>query len=239
MRISFSQPVFLPWGGFFGRLIHSDVMVLLDDTFFAQGFTFVNRNRIKSPSGELWITVPIVKKGKGQQKIKELQIYEKKKWSKKFLSTLFHCYGKSIYFPKLYERLSKAVANDNCSFLQMVIAIIDIMKKELKIDNKIILQSELNILDKGTSLLISIAKHLKSNNIILPYPARKYIDLNQIQQEKINITYCIYNQIIYPQFWGDYIKNLSALDLLFSLGGNSLKIIKKSTLLRFSFLQMD
>jgi hypothetical protein len=44
--ISFNQPAFIPWGGFFARLLSSDRMVLLDDTVLARGFTFVNRNRL-------------------------------------------------------------------------------------------------------------------------------------------------------------------------------------------------
>ena len=81
MILSFNQPSFIPWPGFFARLIASDKMVLLDNTLFAQGFTFVNRNRIKSPEGELWITVPIKKKGLGRQKIKDLVIYQKQYWA--------------------------------------------------------------------------------------------------------------------------------------------------------------
>ncbi len=47
-------------------------MILLDDTLLARGFTFVNRNRLKGPEGELWISVPLKRKGRGRQKIKDL-----------------------------------------------------------------------------------------------------------------------------------------------------------------------
>jgi hypothetical protein len=61
----------------FARLIHSDAMILLDETLLSRGFSYVNRNRIKGPSGEVWITVPLKKKGRGFQKIKDLEIHEK------------------------------------------------------------------------------------------------------------------------------------------------------------------
>ena len=85
MRLSFNQPVFLPWGGFFARLLHSDKMVLLDETLLARGFTFVNRNRFKGPEGEIWISVPLKRKGRGRQKIKDLEIHEKERCVKNFL----------------------------------------------------------------------------------------------------------------------------------------------------------
>ncbi len=69
MRIGFHQPAFIPWAGFWARLAAVDQMVLLDDTFLARGFTFVNRNRIKGPNGEIWLTVLLKRKGRGRQKI--------------------------------------------------------------------------------------------------------------------------------------------------------------------------
>ena len=77
MILSFNQPSFIPWSGFFARLIASDKMVLLDNTLFAQGFTFVNRNRIKSPEGELWITVPVKKKDWEDKRLK-ISLYTKR-----------------------------------------------------------------------------------------------------------------------------------------------------------------
>lgn len=228
MRISFSQPVFIPWGGFFARLMASELMIILDNTDFAQGFTFVNRNRIKSPSGELWITVPIIKKGKGIQKINDLQIYEKKRWIKKFLTTLFHCYGKSIHFDLIYKKIEYAINNDDLSFFQMTFKLMKIMMDELEIEKKLILQSELGINEKGTSLIIAIAKSLNANEIILPYYSYKHIDIDLIEKESFKIIFSLYKQIPYPQFWGNFIKNLSALDLLFCVYKDSKAIIEKS-----------
>jgi hypothetical protein len=63
MRISFNQPAFIPWGGFFARLIRSDRMVLLDETVLGRGFTDVNRNRLKCPEGVIsmaWPEMPVL-----------------------------------------------------------------------------------------------------------------------------------------------------------------------------------
>jgi hypothetical protein len=65
MKLSFNQPAFIPWGAFFARLLNSDRMVLLDETILARGFSYVNRNRINGPRGEVWLTVPLKKKGRG------------------------------------------------------------------------------------------------------------------------------------------------------------------------------
>ncbi len=120
MRISFHQPAFIPWGGFWARLMNVDKMILLDDTLLAQGFTFVNRNRLKGPNGEIWITVPLKRKGLGRQKIRDLKIYEKSWWAKRFLATLRHYYGKSIYFEPLFSEMARIVNDQNDRFLEMI-----------------------------------------------------------------------------------------------------------------------
>lgn len=52
------QPSYLPWLGFFDQMRRSDVFVYYDDVQFDK-HGWRNRNRIKSPTGPVWLTVPI------------------------------------------------------------------------------------------------------------------------------------------------------------------------------------
>ena len=231
MRISFNQPAFIPWGGFFARLLHSDKMVLLDDTLLARGFTFVKRNRIKGPDGEVWLTVPFKRKGRGQQKIKDLEIYEKGRWAKKFLLTLRHFYGNSVSFGPIHEKFQIAVETPGDSFLNIILELLNIIKIALDIDTELILQSKIAIAGKGTPLLVSIAKELGAEEVVMPYFSEKHIDYNQFKKENINVRFLRFAPIQYPQFWGDFIKNLSALDLLLCCGKAGRAIIEKGAYL--------
>lgn len=229
MRISFNQPGFLPWGGFFARLLHSDKMVLLDDTLLARGFTYVNRNRIKGPSGEVWISVPLQRKGRGRQKIKDLEIYEKKRWAKDFLLTLRHFYAKSLYIEPIHSDLQAVLETKDESFLDMVHAILTILKQNLKIEKEFVLQSELKITGKGTGLLIALAKELKANEVLMPYFSRKVVDWAPFQKEKIPVHFLRYDPPQYPQFWGHFLKRLSALDLYLCCGPSGRQVIVKGS----------
>ena len=60
MITSIHQPNYLPWIGFFNKIAKSDVFVIFDDVQFPvgkKGF-FGNRNKIKTTSGELWLSIP-------------------------------------------------------------------------------------------------------------------------------------------------------------------------------------
>lgn len=232
MILSFNQPSFIPWPGFFARLMASDKMVLLDNTLFAQGFTFVNRNRIKSPEGELWITVPIKRKGLGRQKIKDLVIYQTQYWAKKFLLTLQHCYKKSISFNKIYNPIFEILNKQDNNFLNMAFPILNHLKTSFNIKNEFILQTSTGIESSGTDLLLEIAIHLKATEVLLPYPAQNLIEWKNFIKKGIKVKFLKFFSPVYPQFWGRFVGNLSALDLLFCMGKESHKFIEISYILK-------
>lgn len=229
MKVSFNQPSFLPWGGLFARLLHSDRMILLDDTQISRGFSFVNRNRIKGPFGEVWITVPLKKKGRGLQKIKDLEIHEKKRWLKKFLSTLRHYYCKSLYFESVYEEIRAAAEIPDSRFLSLVLPLLNTLRENFEIDKGFLLQSQTGVTGKGTHLLVSLAKKIGAGKVILPFYSQKAVDVDEFLKEGISVTFLRYDPPQYPQFWGSHIKRLSALDLLFCCGSAGRAVLKKGS----------
>ena len=210
-------------------MLHSDRMVLLDDTLLSTGFTYVNRNRIKGPEGEVWASVPVKKKGRGRQKIKDLELFEKERWAKDFLLTLWHFYVKSIYFKPIYKRIKEAVDAPEGSFCGMVLKLLHILKEEFEIEQNFVLQSELGISGKGTELLVSLSKELNATEVILPCFSDKAVECARFSQEHINVKFLRYAPPPYPQFWGKFIPKLSALDLLFCLGKDGKRILKKGS----------
>jgi len=229
MRVSFNQPAFIPWGGFYARLLNSDLMILLDETQFARGFTFVNRNRLKGPQGEIWVTVPVKKKDLGFQKINQLRIHQPEKWSENFLSMLRHYYGRSLYFGETYEKLTENFREASENFPKLALSIIHLIGDNLGIKTPVGLQSETGINLKGAKLLIDLAKQTGAKEVLLPYLADRHLDLDEFVRAGLKVSFLRYNQLPYPQFWGDFIANLSALDLFLCCGPDGIKVINKSS----------
>ena len=232
MRISFNQPAFIPWGGFFARLVRSDRMVLLDETVLGRGFTYVNRNRLKGPEGEIWITVPLRRKGRGPQKIRDLEIHEKEWWARKFLLTLRHYYGNSLYFGADFSKLGKVMGESGESFISLAIGLLEILREGFGITSDFVLQSNLGVGGQGTSLLVSIAMEMGASEVVLPDGADKAVELAQFTKEDIKVFFLRYLAIPYPQFWGDFRANLSALDLLLCAGRDGRGVIEKGARLQ-------
>ena len=62
-RIAIMQPTYLPWCGYFGLLDYVDQFVFLDNVQYSHR-SWQQRNRIKGPSGEILLTVPVVSSSK-------------------------------------------------------------------------------------------------------------------------------------------------------------------------------
>ena len=97
MIVAIHQPNFLPWLGFFYKISKSDAFVLLDDVQYSKN-SFINRNRIKSPNGEQWLTMPVLHTGKFGQNINEVEISFFEKNYKKLMHAIQLNYSKSKYY---------------------------------------------------------------------------------------------------------------------------------------------
>ncbi|HID97896.1 MAG TPA: hypothetical protein EYP57_06890, partial [Thermodesulfobacteriaceae bacterium] len=102
LSFTVQQPAFLPWPGFFVRAFRADVVVLLDSVQFPRGFTWINRNRIKTPAGEHWLSVPVNRKGLGLQPVNRITLYPDSRWRKKLVMCLKHSYCHAPFFKKIY-----------------------------------------------------------------------------------------------------------------------------------------
>ena len=76
------QPGYLPWLGFFEQMDKADKFVIYDDVQFDKN-GWRNRNRIKTPQGEQWLSVPVLTSKKSSQLIYEVKIDNRTDWRKK------------------------------------------------------------------------------------------------------------------------------------------------------------
>ena len=93
-KIAISQSNYIPWKGYFDLINSADEFILYDDMQFTRR-DWRNRNRIKTPTGMNWLTIPVENKGKYLQKINETIISEEK-WAKKHWLAIKQNYIKYI-----------------------------------------------------------------------------------------------------------------------------------------------
>lgn len=227
MIVACHQPNFLPWIGFFYKALLADLVVLLDDVQFARGFTWVNRNRLKCDQGELWLTVPVKKKGRGLQKISEVEVLDEGNWPRRLFQGISQNYAHAPYFTEHRAFLKDLMQMRWKKLVDLNLAAIYYLAGTLGIGNKVVLQSSLRIQSQGSELLVKICKEMGADSFLALQVSKKYLDEKVFAQHEIGINFFKFIPPVYPQLWGEFIYNLSALDLLLNCGGKSLEVIKK------------
>jgi len=86
MILTAHQPSYLPWLGLFSKINQSDTFVFLDTVQFAK-WDWSSRNKIRTPEGWIWLTVPVQSGGKHGQIFTQVKIDNSQKWKKKTLES--------------------------------------------------------------------------------------------------------------------------------------------------------
>ena len=225
MILSANQPYFAPFPGFFYKAYRSDIFVLLDDVQFPHGTTWISRNRFKGHQGALWLTVPVRKKGLGLQKICQVRICHEGRWAKKHLESLKTAYKKAPYLTEHLEFLNEMFSEKNETLIDLNLAVIRYLMKSLDIQTQTVLLSELHAPSTGSRRLVDLCKELGAGQFLAQASAKKYIDERLFEHAGVELKFFTPPIPIYPQLWGDFLANLSVLDLVLNCGPKAREIL--------------
>ncbi|MGD9222382.1 MAG: WbqC family protein [Desulfobacteraceae bacterium] len=225
MIVSVNQPYFAPYPGFFLKANLSDYFVILDDVQFPRGTTWISRNRFKNDQGTLWMTVPVHKKGLGLQKISDLRICHPGNWGKKHLRSFRNAYAHAPYLHEHLGLMERVLSEQFDRLLEFNMEIIDYILGYLGIDTRLVPMSRLGATGKGTPLIIEICKALGATQFMVQSSAVGYYHPALFESAGIELISYKKPDYVYPQLWGDFIANLSVLDMMFTCGPKAREII--------------
>jgi hypothetical protein len=220
--------------GFFNLVNEADVFVYLDDVQWTKS-DWRNRNRVRTPQGWTWLTVPVIThKHHKEYLIKDVQIDYSQDWQSKHLKTLEMCYKHSPYFEEVFPcveailnfkieliaRLNETIVNTFCSYMELP-------QPDFRFSEYMTLPESRQKNDR----LLAILEYIGSIDHYLSGPSAKgYLDENRFEATGIkiewhNYKHPYYNQKIWKSTPNTFISHLSILDLLFNHGKESKNII--------------
>ncbi len=97
-RVAIVQSNYIPWKGYFDMIASVDEFILYDDAQYTRR-DWRNRNKIKTPRGLQWLTIPVEAKGKYLQKVRETRVSEPG-WPRSHWSALEQNYGRARHFAR-------------------------------------------------------------------------------------------------------------------------------------------
>ncbi|MBI08029.1 MAG: hypothetical protein CMM55_00780 [Rhodospirillaceae bacterium] len=216
MIVSINQPAYLPWLGYFDRIDASDTHIVLDHVQFEKN-SFINRNKIRTPHGWTWLTIPVATKGKfGDLEISGLEISNAGKWNRKHWNTLKSCYARAPYFSTYYNDLQKLYSEFSTSAKlgPVLNALNDYLRSVLGLKTDIQYSSALTSRATKSELVLSLCKEVGADTYLSGPLGRNYLDRSAFEKSGINVRFHDYIHPHYEQNWQGFEVNMSTIDVL-------------------------
>lgn len=220
------QPSYIPWRGYFHQIQKADVFVFYDDVQYdKRGWR--NRNRVKTPQGLRWLTIPVRSRARVENAlIKDIRICWERPWAQTHWSTLRHSYSRAPYFQK-YEPLLEAFFGRRDELLaDFTIAFTLALAGELGIRHtRFLRSSSLKVEGVKSDRLLSVLGAVGSRHYISGPSARAYINEPKVSAAGVSVEYMTYEYPEYSQLHPPYDPFVSILDLLFMEGPEAGRLI--------------
>jgi hypothetical protein len=220
MILSAHQNQFLGGLRYYEKYLRSDLFCHLNNVQMER-HSFVNRNQIKGPNGPIMLTVPCKNmKNYRQMDINEVEIDNTVNWYPKLLKSVKVSYQKAPYYDEIMpwmEWLFKYPWNhleDLCiASFRLVI------NKILKIENNRnrVTASDYNFQGQKSDLVLGMCKTLNASEFIFGALGKDYADVEAFNKAGIKVHFQNYEPVEYPQQFGDFVPDMSILDLLMNV----------------------
>jgi len=218
VRCAIVQPSYIPWRGYFDLIRRVDLFVFYDDVQYdRRGWR--NRNRIKTPLGTRWLTIPVHARGAQTEGVPIHRIRTAgDHWPQEHLQVLRRAYGATPYFSEYEEWLDRVYAAPPALLADFTIALTKDVASFLGIATPFVRSSELGGAGAKTERLLDVLRKVGATRYLSGPSARAYIDEEQFASAGIALEWMEYRYSDYPQLYPPFDQHVSVLDLLFMTG---------------------
>lgn len=226
MRVGIIQSCFIPWRGYFDFIASVDQFIVLDDVQFTVR-DWRNRNRIKTPRGSRWLTVPV--RHVARQRICDTAVDEAQDWRTKHLATWRASYARAPHFPDLLEILSAMPGRGQPTISTLNLRLIRALCEYLGIATPIRLATEFASGGSRTERLVGLVREAGGSTYLSGPSADAYLDKDLFAQAGIRLEYKSYDYPPYPQLWGAFDGAVTVLDLIANCGPGAPALMRSAT----------
>lgn len=228
--VAILQSNYIPWKGYFDLIGLADVFILYDIVHYTKN-DWRNRNRIRTPGGTAWLTIPVSTAGRFGQRIDEVEICDSR-WSTKHWRALEASYGRAPRFAEvsgsfraLYERAAEEtlLTQINELFLRG-------LAEMLGLTTQIVRATDDDLPEDRIDRLVTLCARHSARSYLTGPAAKGYLDESRFRAAGIDVQWMDYHGYLeYRQCWAPpFIHEVSLVDLLFAEGRDARRFLKAS-----------
>jgi hypothetical protein len=221
--VAIVQSCYVPWKGYFDLIGLVDEFILYDDVQYTTG-DWRNRNRIKTPQGSQWLTIP-VRRVFGQR-IDEALVTDGR-WAGKHWRSLVQSYRTAPCFDRYEAQVADLYATDEPRLSLVNESFIRELARLLGISTPISRSTDYEAQGARSERVVSLCEQAGATTYLSGPRARAYLDESLFERAGIDVRYMDYEGYPeYPQLYPPFDHAVTVLDLLFSVGPDAPAYLK-------------
>lgn len=219
MIVGIHQPNYLPYLGFFDKMVKSDIFIIYDDAQFNKE-DFQHRNKIRIYNGWKWLTVPVDKKHIpiNQIKIKNDAKISGVSWQGAHLRDIHDNYRKAQHYQNYENYLTGIYEQKHEKLIDINMELIKFLAESFDIDTEIVYSSKFGFNSMSTEKLVELVSAVGGDVYLSGTMGKNYLDLELFNKKNIKVIFQEFKHPIYKQQHKEFIPNMSAVDALFNAG---------------------
>ena len=225
-RVAVTQSNYVPWKGYFDMVNLVDEFVVYDSVQYTRR-DWRNRNRIKTPQGSRWLTIPVEAKGNYLQRIAETRVSDPH-WARRHWRTVSHNYARAPFFDEHRVWLEELYLGCNDVLLSAINErFLRGICNLLGITTPIFRSPDAEPGGERTERLVQLCERASATEYVSGPAARSYLDEDRFARAGIAVTYLDYSGYPeYPQLFPPFEHEVSLLDLILNTGPDAPRYMK-------------
>jgi hypothetical protein len=222
--VSIHQPSYLVWPPLLEKMARADLFIYLDDVNYSKN-SEINRNRILSAQGPLWLTIPTG--AEMGTPINEVRLPDGH-WATKHWKSILNCYAKAPFFgSEERETLEELYRSPSDELWKVNVAFTSWLRDRIGITTPTILGSSLGITSQSSRRILDLCMAVGAKRYLSGPAGPHYLDIESFERAGIEVLVQDYDHRPYAQQFRlpDFAMWLSAIDMLFNVGPRCLEEI--------------
>lgn len=225
MRVTIHQPQFLPWLGYLDKIDQADLFIVLDTVQFKKN-EWQNRNRIRTPEGWQWLTVPVLQRF--GQRIDDVRINATASWRAQQLRALEIHYARAPYRDRYVADLRELYEHPWEKLCELNLTVIRWLLRSFGITTPVRRASEWTAREEPTDRLVDLCVAVGATGYLAGPGAEGYMDKPRFEASGVRLELQAFRHPLYRQVYEPFEPNLSAIDLLFMQGPDALGTLRRA-----------
>lgn len=217
-KIAIVQSNYIPWKGYFDLIAAVDEFILYDEVQYTRR-DWRNRNQIKTPHGVQWLTVPVKVKAQFDQTISETEV-DGARWAKDHWKALLQNYRPAACFKEIASWLEPLYQTETLTHLTHVNhRFMNAICAYLGITTPLRHSRDYPLSEGRSERLADLCVSAGGAEYVSGPAAKDYLDETVFVDRGVKLTWFDYmGYPAYPQLWGEFVHEVTILDLLFNCG---------------------